>query len=63
MLDIVIYYFVDVNVFVMGVIKNNLFVVVSIGLLDNMIEDEVEVVVVYEIVYIMNGDMVIMILL
>lgn len=63
MLMVVIYDVLDMNVFVMGVKCDDFLVVVLMGLLYNMMCDEVEVVLVYEVSYIVNGDMVIMMLM
>lgn len=63
MLEVVVYDGLEINVFVIGVNCNKVLVVVFIGLLYNMSEDEVEVVLGYEIVYVVNGDMIMMVLL
>lgn len=63
MFEVGIYYFFEVNVFVIGFFKCCLFVVVFLGLLQQMDDAVVEGVFVYEVVYIINGDMVMMMLL
>lgn len=61
--EVAIYHSPDVNAFATGATKSNSLVAVSTGLLNNMTEAEVEVVLAHEISHIANGDMVTMALL
>lgn len=63
MLEVGIFFVYEVNVFVIGWNKNDVLVVVSQGLFECFLFDEVKVVFVYEIGYVVNGDMVILVLI
>ena len=51
------------NAFATGASKNNALVAVSVGLLNNMSQDEVEAVLAHEVSHVANGDMVTMALI
>lgn len=48
----------DINVFVMGKDCDNVLIVVSKGVVENFIKDQLDVVIVYELGYVVNNDMV-----